>query len=153
MKKLLLTALITSITSIANADCMFKIINYSDSPITVKFGFYNGQPMTVLAKPADTTIETVTNNYQCNSQAPNGLGVTYLTFPNDPDQGGVNYIPAAQHANLMGKFTGTTDGREVKSDNGTPLWLTVTDLSIKDDVFEVKLNFTGRPNSRSAGTQ
>ena len=152
MKKMFIL-LSLGIINLTNADCMFKIINYTDSPITAKFGFYNGNSTTLIAKPADTTIQTITSNYECNSPSPSGLGVSYLTFPNDPDQGGVNYSPITKRANLMGVFTGTTDGREVKSDNGTPLWLTVTDLSIKDDVFEVKLNFTGRPNSRSAGTQ
>lgn len=152
MNKTLLIVL-TSIIGISYADCMFKIINYTDSAITVKMGFYRGKEITMIAEPAITTIESIPSSYQCNGAAPNGLGVAYVSFPKDPDYGGVNYSPITKMANLMGVFTGTSDGRIVKSDNGTPLWLNVTDLAVDDEVFEVKLNFTGRPNSRSAGTQ
>lgn len=153
MKKIFFLLTTAIISSTSYADCMFKIMNYTDSAITAKVGFYKGNSKTILVPPADTTIEKIASNYLCNDAAPNGLGLTYIMFPKDPDYGGVNYSPIAGKATLMGNYQGMPDGRLVKADNETPLWLNVTDNAVDDNVFEVKLNFTGRPNSRSAGTQ
>ena len=153
MKKIFFLLTTAIISGSSYADCMFKIMNYTDSAITAKVGFYKGNSKTILALPADTTIEKISSNYLCNDAAPNGLGVTYIMFTKDPDYGGVNYSPIAGKATLMGNYQGMPDGRLVKADNETPLWLNMTDNAVDDNVFEVKLNFTGRPNSRSAGTQ
>lgn len=153
MKKLPLLFL-AGLVSISHADCMFKIINYTDSSITAKVGFYRGIASTVLVEPASTAIESIPSVYLCNSSAANGLGVSYISFTKDPDYGGANYSPISKHINLMGAFKGdSSDGRIVRADNGTPMWLNATDLAVNDSVFEIKLNFTGRPNSYSAGTQ
>lgn len=153
MKKIFVIFTCALLSSFSYSDCMFKIMNYTDSAITAKVGFYKGNSKTIVAQPADTMIEKIPSDYQCNDAAPNGLGVTYIMFPKDPDHAGVNYSPIAHKATLMGNYQGMPDGRLVKADNETPLWLNVTDNAVNDDVFEIKLNFTGRPNSRSAGTQ
>lgn len=134
------------------ADCMFKIINYTDSQVTTKIGFYHGQNKTIIAEPATTTIESIPSNYQCNGVTPVGLGVSYVSFTKDPGHGGMNYSPSSKSAMLTGTYAGSSYGRIIQADNGSKLWIDINDNAIRDDVFEIKLNFTGRPNSRSAGT-
>ena len=154
MKKILVSLiLISSLPQIAQADCMFKILNYSDSPITTTIGFYGESSMTFVVAPAETAIEHFKSDYDCKSVGPSGLGKSFVLFPKDPAYGGANYSPENDNITLMGKFSGTDGGRELRADNGIPIWLNTMGSPMESKSFEIKLNFTGRPNSKSAGTQ
>ncbi len=154
MKKILAALIFSSYGSFIHADCMFKILNYSDSAVTTTIGFYGTkESKTFVVSPADTAIEHVKSEYECNSVGNGGLGKAFVQFPKDPNYGGANYSPEDDRINVMGKFNGNAGGREVLADNGTPLWLNTINKPMESSVFEIKLNFTGRPNSFSAGTQ
>lgn len=154
MKRLFLVFGLIATAAVSNADCMFKIMNYTDYSVSIKVGFYKGESEEFIATPATTSIKKIANEkYLCNSSSPAGLGVVYINFPNDPDHAGVIYLPRANSVKLKGDFTGTPEGRFMRADNGNPVWLNASGLAINDDVMEVKINFTGRPNSFSAGTQ
>lgn len=150
MKKLILILSITS--TLSYADCMFKIINYTDSEFTAKLGFYNGESKVVLVTPADSTIIKMTSNYECNSSTSSGVGVSYISFIKDPNGAGANYSAENKSINIMGKYTGSANGREINSDNGQKFWLNATGGAITDEKFEIKLNFTSRPNNFFGGT-
>ncbi len=137
----------------ALANCQFVIINYSDSPLSVKCGFYGGASKVAMVKPATTTILKVVSDYQCNSATTLGTGRAYIEFPHDSYKSGANYSPINDTINLMGHFTGSLSGREIIADNGTHLWLSNSGTTLSAERFEVKINFIERPNSRSAGTQ
>lgn len=155
MKKIF-TALILPgfMTPMVFANCMFKILNYTDSAVTTTIGFY-GAPnnKTFIVAPADTVIENFSSTYDCKSISASGLGKSFVQFPKDPGYGGANYSPENDRITLMGKFSGNSGGREILADNSTPLWLNTMNKPMESDVFEIKLNFTGRPSSKSAGTQ
>ncbi len=153
MKKIITIVMLSSICNLTNADCMFKIINYTDSTITAKVGFYGSSDKIITINPADAAIEKITSPYNCKSTSVSGLGKSYISFINDPAYGGANYSPENDSITLMGKFSGTDGGREIRADNGTPIWLNTMGSPMIESEFEVKLNFTGRPNSRSSGTQ
>lgn len=153
MKKIIPTLILSSFYSFTHADCMFKIINYSDSEVTAKVGFYGSTDKTIVVAPADTIIEKIDSPYNCKSTNVSGLGRSYISFIKDPAYGGANYSPENNSITLMGKFSGTDGGREIRADNGTPVWLNTMGSPMIESEFEVKLNFTGRPNSRSSGTQ
>lgn len=154
MKKLLTTLILSSCYSFAQADCMFKILNYSDSAVTTTIGFYGANNnKTFIVAPADTAIEHFKSDYECNSVGAGGLGKAFVQFPKDPGYGGANYSPENDRITLMGKFNGNSGGREILADNGTPLWLNTMNKPMESAVFEIKLNSTGHPNSLSAGTQ
>lgn len=150
MKKLILLLTITS--TLSYADCMFKVINYTDSEFTANVGFYNGENKTVLIVPADSTIIEIKSDNECNSSTPSGLGLAYISFIKDPYGAGANYSAENKTINIMGRYTGTINGREIVSDNGQKLWLNASGNAITNDKFEVKLNFTSRPNSFFGGT-
>ncbi len=154
MKKILFISCISLCSMISSADCMFKLMNYTDSPVTVKVGFYKGESEEFVAEPATTSIRKITSSqYLCNSTNASGFGVVYVSFTNDPDHAGAIYVPRSDSVKLKGDFTGTPDGRFMRANNGKPIWLNTTDLAIDDETFQLKLNFTGRPNNFSAGTQ
>lgn len=153
MKKYLLIIGMLVLPLVSYADCMFKILNYADSPVTVKIGFYRGESEEFIAEPATTSIRSLHSQYACNGSSIAGLGVVYVSFPKDPDHAGAIYLPRSGTIKLQGDFTGTPDGRLMRADNGTTVWLNTTDLAIDAETFQLKLNFTGRPNSFVAGTQ
>lgn len=155
MKKTLIgLILLNSVIPMAFADCMFKILNYSDSAVTTTIGFYGAKNnQTFIVTPADTAIKHFKSDYECNSIGAGGLGKAFVQFPKDPGYGGANYSPENDRITLMGKFSGNSGGREILADNGTPLWLNTMNKPMESAVFEIKLNFTGRPSSLSAGTQ
>lgn len=150
MKKYLI--ILTAISTMSNADCMFKIINYTDSEFSARVGFYNGENESRIVKPADSTIIKLTSKYECNSTSASGLGVSYISFTKDPYGAGANYSAENKLINIMGRYTGSANGREIISDKGQLFWLNTTGNAINKDVFEVKLNFTSRPNSFFGGT-
>lgn len=150
MKKL--TLIISLFSTLSHADCMFKIINYTDSEFTAKVGFYNGESETILVKPADSTIIKMVSHYECNSSTQSGLGVTYISFIKDPNNAGANYSAENKSINIMGRYTGSPDGREVNSDDGKKSWLNATGNAVTNEKFEIKLNFTSRPNNFFGGT-
>ena len=138
---------------LASADCDFVIINYTDSAVSVKAGFYGKNASSLIAAAADTSIIRLKSDVKCNDSNAIGLGQAYIMFPNDSHGAGANYSPSQGGLNFMGKFTGDASGRLMTADNGTPIWLNASGLAIDDSQFQVKLNFIGRPSSRSAGTQ
>ncbi|MDD3266341.1 MAG: hypothetical protein PHC75_04080 [Burkholderiales bacterium] len=150
MKKLII--ILSTISTLSYADCMFKIINYTDSEFSAKIGFYNEKSEIVLVNPADSTIIKMTSKYECNSSTSSGIGVSYISFIKDPNGAGANYSAENKSINIMGRYTGSANGREVNSDNGKKFWLNATGDAITDEKFEVKLNFTSRPNSFFGGT-
>lgn len=150
MYKLLLG--LSCLASYSFADCTFKIINYSQSAITVEVGFYNSIKQTKLIEPAANGTEIkLKSNYQCNSTNDFGMSKAYLKFPKDPNYGGANYSAANNSINLMG-LCQDKSGCEVRANDGTRLWLNADGHAINAEKFEVKLNFTGLANSKSAGT-
>ena len=153
LAKLALAWSLMVLTSLTFADCDFIIINYTDSAVSLKAGFYGGIESNIVAKAADTSILRIKSDYKCNSATKIGLGRAYIRFPKDPHHAGANYSASDGQINFLGKFTGETGGRIMNADNGTPVWLNSTGLAIDETTFQVKFNFISRPNSFSAGTQ
>ncbi len=138
------------------ADCDFIIINYTNNPATAKVGLFAGLSKmvesTVKVKPNSTSITRIKNDYDCTDANSLGMGMAYIHFPNDSNGAGASYSPEKGSINLMGKATGEKSGRPLVADNGAPLWLSATGRAVDSKSFEVKLSFTGRPNTFSAGT-
>ncbi|MBX9598223.1 MAG: hypothetical protein K2X04_06575 [Burkholderiales bacterium] len=152
MKKNLLLIIVTLINSnLAFADCDFKIINYTNFEISAKVGFYGSIESSIMVKPSDTTFVRMKGDYKCNDSTPFGTGRAYVMFPKNQGSG-ANYSPLEKGINLMGQFSSSAGGRIIKADNGQQIWLNASGKPIDDTTFEIKLNFTERPNSRSAGT-
>ena len=153
MKKNLLLIIVTLINSnLAFADCDFKIINYTNFEVSAKVGFYGGIESSIMVKPSDTTFVRLKGDYKCNDSTPFGTGRAYVMFPKDPQGAGTNYSPLENGINFMGRFSGSAGGRVMQGDNGQLIWLNSSGKPIDDTTFEIKLNFTERPNSLSAGT-
>jgi hypothetical protein len=147
----LVTSLIV-LTSLSWADCQFKIINYTQSPITAAIGFYGGTSKTLVVAPTSTAIEKLASNWQCTDSTDYGSGVSFIRFPNDPDLAGANYAPEQSKINLLGRDSGAANGRFVTADDGKSLWLTNRGVTINKQTFEVKLERTQQANSKVAGT-
>jgi hypothetical protein len=152
MKKNLLLVIATIFSSLAFADCDFKIINYTNFEVSAKVGFYGSTESSILVKPSDTTFVRMKGDYKCNDATPFGTGRAYIMFPKDPQGAGANYSPLERGINFMGRFSGSAGGRIMQADNGQLIWLNASGKPINDTTFEIKLNFTERPNSMSAGT-
>lgn len=152
-KKLFLMTMISS----TYADCDFIITNYTNYPLTAKVGIFasldKNIESTVRIKPNSSTATRVKSDYNCTDSNSLGMGLSYLRFPNDPNGAGVNYSPEKGAINLMGKATGEKSGRPLVTDNGMPVWLSVaTSRAVNNKTFEVEINYVGRPNRFSAGT-
>ncbi len=140
-----------------HADCDFIITNYTSYPLTAKVGFFLGLHKSIESivkiKPNSTTATRVKSDYSCNDSNSLGMGLAYLRFPNDPNGAGANYSPEKGVISLMGKATGEKSGRPIVADNGMPAWLSVADSrAIDNKTFEMEVNYVGRPNTFSAGT-
>ena len=151
LKPIILLSLFAS--NFVFADCEFSVINYTNSIVTAKVGFYNGIESSLKIPPATTKVLKLKNDYLCNSANSLGMGVSYIMFPNDPNGAGANYSPESNKVNLLGKATGERNGRPMIADDGAPIWLNYSGNAIDADSFQVKLSFIARPNSKSAGTQ
>lgn len=157
MKLLSRITLSLAIIQSAYADCDFIITNYTSYPLTAKVGIFlsldKSIESVVKIKPNATTATRVKSDYNCTDSNSLGMGLAYLRFPNDPNGAGANYSPEKGAISLMGKATGEKSGRPLVADNGMPAWLSVADSRAVDSKsFEMEVNYVGRPNSFSAGT-
>ncbi len=154
MRKLIIYFLILFANfQLALADCEFSIINYTDSAVSAKVGFFGKVESSLYVPPAEARVIKLQSEYHCNDATSLGTGRVYIMFPKDPSGAGATYSPVNNQINLLGKFTGIENGRPMQADNGKPIWLNYTGNAITENKFEVKLNFVSRPNSFSAGTQ
>lgn len=136
----------------AFADCRFIIANLTNFQFTAQVGFYGGAESTVIVPPAATYNKKIKGPYQCNSSTLIGTGVAYISFPNDPNSGGVNYSPSNGMINFMGEYSGGSGSAYIHADNGQTVLMDGNSNGVDDKTFTIRLNFISRPNSRSAGT-
>ncbi len=151
MKKILLAA-VGLLTFPAFADCRFVIANLTNFNFTVQMGFYNGAESTIVVPPTATFNKKIKGPLQCNSSSIIGTGVSYISFPNDPNGGGVNYSPSTGNINFMGEYSGSSSSAYIRADNGQKVLMDGNSNGVDDKTFTIRLNFIGRPNSKSAGT-
>lgn len=151
MKKYLLVGL-AAIALPAFADCRFVIANLTNYNVTATMGFYGGAESTIVVPPTATFNKKIKGPYQCNSASLIGTGVAYISFPNDPNGGGVNYSPSTGNINFMGEYSGSSGSAYIRADNGQTVLMDGNSNGIDDKTFTIRLNFIGRPNSKSAGT-
>jgi hypothetical protein len=152
MRKLLALLIVTASSPAVFADCTFVISNLTNYEFTAQVGFYGGTESTILVQPSIETIAKIKSDYSCNSSSMIGTGRAYVMFPNDPDGAGANYAPVQDGLNFMGAFSGNVAGRYIKSNNGHVVLMDANGKPVNDKSFSLRLNFTSRPNSFSAGT-
>jgi hypothetical protein len=135
----------------AQADCTFNITNYSDTPIMVKAGFYNGPEADGAVNIASSRIIKIKNILSCNSTSNIGFGVTYVNLVGGKSEGGWVYTPSTKMIRAIGQSRISKDMVSGTAPNGEKLVL-FNNARPGSNSFDVSVEKAGRNISRQLGS-
>ena len=125
------------------ANCSFIINNYSDTPLNVTVGFYNGDSKNGSVPGTGQTVIKIKSDLQCNSASPAGLGLTYINLEGKKSEGGWIYVPESKMIRGIGKSFSDSRGVVGIAPDGTKLIL-LHKYNPSDDKFEVAIEKASR---------
>ncbi|MCC2624883.1 MAG: hypothetical protein K0R14_756 [Burkholderiales bacterium] len=134
-----------------HADCIFNITNYSDTPISVKAGFYDGPESSGVVNVASSRIIKIKNVLSCNSTSAVGFGVTYINLVGGKSVGGWVYSPSIKMIRAIGQSRISKDMVSGVAPNGEKLVL-YNNARPGSDSFDVSIEKAGRNISRQLGS-
>ncbi|MEN9945996.1 MAG: hypothetical protein RLZZ293_382 [Pseudomonadota bacterium] len=134
------------------ADCNFSVVNYTNYPISVTMGWYQGVESTVTVKPVSTMQLTLKSINNCTSSSAFGSGLAYLKFPADPQQTRINYIPEQNSLRIGALKPIDPNGTIIRSDDQHQIWLNRSKLTIDSQNITIYLDFVQRNGSKISGT-
>ncbi|HLX53723.1 MAG TPA: hypothetical protein VKR58_07270 [Aquella sp.] len=134
------------------ADCTFNVTNYSDTPVNITAGFFNGESSTATVGVASSGIIVIKNTLKCNAESNIGSGVTYINLVGGKSKGGWVYVPSPKAMiQGIGPSKGSRDMVSGLAPNGRELVL-FSNTSPNIDSFDVRIQKAGRNISRQLGS-
>ncbi len=135
----------------AQADCTFNITNYSDVPIKVKAGFYNGPEADGEVNIASSRVIKIKNALSCNSMSNVGFGVTYINLVGGKSVGGWVYDPSVKMIRAIGLSRISKDMVSGVAPSGVKLTL-FNNARPSSDSFDVRIEKANRNISLQMGS-
>jgi hypothetical protein len=140
-----------SFTSLASASCLFRVANYSLSPIKVKVGFYHGESKQLRVGNSEINSVLIEGDNNCVSQSIDGSGIAYVDLIGGKSNGGWRYLPQSGMIRAVSKSVksgGFVTGTDI---NGNDISL-FNNFKTESGVFDVQIRPSQFRDSKSAGS-